>query len=86
MRKILLTSALTLFGLAAVPASAMPVSPPSAAPASITQVAWGGRPGIDSRTLRTLNATPERRRAESNCRIGGDGEFPREVEWSSTTP
>jgi len=41
MRKALLTSAMMLLGLAAVPARAMPVAPLSVAPASVTSVAWG---------------------------------------------
>jgi len=41
MRKMLLTSAAALLGLAAVPASAMPVAPPSDAPTSMTTVAMG---------------------------------------------
>jgi len=45
MRKMLLTSAIALLGLAAIPASAMPVAPLSDAPASITLVAMGCGPG-----------------------------------------
>jgi hypothetical protein len=45
MRKALLTSAIMLLGLAAVPAVAMPVAPLSGSPTSITQVAWGCGPG-----------------------------------------
>jgi hypothetical protein len=45
MRKALLTSAIMLLGLTAVPARAMPLAPLSGAPTSVTQVAWGGGPG-----------------------------------------
>ena len=45
MRTALLTSAIMLLGLAAVPARAMPVAPLSGAPESIAQVAWGCGPG-----------------------------------------
>jgi hypothetical protein len=45
MRTALLTSAIMLLGLAAVPARAMPVAPLSGAPAGIAQVAWGCGPG-----------------------------------------
>jgi hypothetical protein len=45
MRKMLLTSAIALLGLAAIPASAMPVAPLSNAPTSITLVAMGCGPG-----------------------------------------
>jgi len=45
MRKMLLTSAIALLGLAAIPASAMPVAPLSDAPTSITLVAMGCGPG-----------------------------------------
>jgi len=45
MRKVFLTSAVALLGLAAVPARAMPIAPLSGAPTSITQVAWGCGPG-----------------------------------------
>jgi hypothetical protein len=45
IRNVFLTSAIALFGLAAIPASAMPVAPPSDAPTSITQVAMGCGPG-----------------------------------------
>ncbi len=45
MRRVLLTSAVALLGLAAVPARAMPVSPLSGASTGITQVAWGCGPG-----------------------------------------
>jgi uncharacterized membrane protein len=41
MRKVFLTSAVALLGLAAVPARAMPVAPLSVAPTSITPVAMG---------------------------------------------
>ncbi len=41
MRKALLTSAIVLFGLASVPARAMPVAPLAGAATSVTQVAWG---------------------------------------------
>ena len=45
MRKGLLTSAIMLVGLAAVPARAMPVAQFSGAPTSVAQVAWGCGPG-----------------------------------------
>ena len=45
MRKVLLTSAVALLGLAAGPAPAMPVAPLSDAPTSITPVAMGCGPG-----------------------------------------
>ncbi len=46
MRKMLLTSAtIALLGLAAIPASAMPVAPLSNAPTGITLVAMGCGPG-----------------------------------------
>ncbi len=41
MRKMLLTSVIALLGLAAIPASAMPVAPLSDAPTSVTLVAMG---------------------------------------------
>jgi hypothetical protein len=41
MRKTLLTSAIVLLGMAAVPAQAMPVAPLTGAATSVTQVAWG---------------------------------------------
>ena len=41
MRKALLTSAIVLFGLASVPARAMPVAPLAGAATSVTQAAWG---------------------------------------------
>jgi hypothetical protein len=44
MQKALLTSAIMLLGLTAVPARAMPLAPLSGAPTSVTQVAWGGGP------------------------------------------
>ena len=45
MRKALLTSAIMLLGLAAVPARAMPIAPLPSAPTSVTPVAWGCGPG-----------------------------------------
>jgi len=45
MRKALLTSAIMLLGLAAVPAVAIPVAPLSGSPTAVTQVAWGCGPG-----------------------------------------
>ena len=45
MRNALLTSAIMLLGLAAVPARAMPIAPLSGAPTSVTQVALGCGPG-----------------------------------------
>jgi hypothetical protein len=45
MRKMLLTSALMLLGVAAVPASAMTVAPPSGAATGATEVAGGCGPG-----------------------------------------
>ena len=45
MQRVLLTSAIMLLGLAAVPATAMPVAPLSGSPTGITQVAWGCGPG-----------------------------------------
>ena len=45
MRKMFLASAVALSGLAAIPASAMPVAPLSDSPASITPVAFGCGPG-----------------------------------------
>ncbi len=46
MRKMLLTSAISLLGLAAIPASAMPVAPLSDTPTSITLAAMGCGPGF----------------------------------------
>jgi hypothetical protein len=45
MRKALLTSAIMLLGLTAVPARAMPLAPLAGEPTSVTQVAWGCGPG-----------------------------------------
>jgi hypothetical protein len=45
MRKMFLTSAMALLGLAAIPVSAMPVAPLSDPPTSITPVAMGCGPG-----------------------------------------
>ena len=45
MRKMLLTSAIALLGLAAIPASAMPVAPLSNELTGITLVAMGCGPG-----------------------------------------
>ena len=45
MRKALLTSAIMLLGLTAVPARAMPLAPLASAPTSVTPVAWGCGPG-----------------------------------------
>jgi hypothetical protein len=45
MRKALLTSAIMLLSLAAIPAMAMPVAPLSGSPTGITQVRWGCGPG-----------------------------------------
>ena len=47
MRKALLTSAIMLLGLTAVPARAMPLAPLASAPTSVTQVAWGCGPGME---------------------------------------
>ena len=45
MRKALLTSAIMLLGLTAVPARAMPLAPLASAPTSVTPVAWVCGPG-----------------------------------------
>ena len=45
MRKLLLTSAVALLGLASIPARAMPIALLQNAPASITPVAFGCGPG-----------------------------------------
>ena len=46
MRKVFLTSAIALLGLAAIPASAIPVAPLSEAPTNIMPVAYGCGPGF----------------------------------------
>ena len=45
MQKALLTAAIGLFGLAAIPAQAMPVAPLNSAAPSLTLVAMGCGPG-----------------------------------------
>lgn len=45
MRKVLMASAVAFRGLAAVPATAMPIAPLTDAPSGVALVAWGCGPG-----------------------------------------
>jgi hypothetical protein len=45
MRKVLIASAVAFLGLAAVPATAMPIAPLTDSPSGVSLVAWGCGPG-----------------------------------------